>query len=224
MRLRRVSNGRAFGPAQSRRVNPRCAKFSTFGMPVRAMERMRLHAVQEKTSEFLQDLKDGITGQSSMEADAVAKELLQTDKIGSRGELYVVAQFLFIALVLFSPVNLKPVSQVIGAGAVLAGLAIIVAGANALGKNLTPLPVPRDSATLSTDGMYKWMRHPLYTGLILTSVGIAAVSQDSTRALFALGLTVVLAFKATFEEEQLLAKFGEKYEGYMQDTKKFWVF
>lgn len=193
-------------------------------MPVVAPKRGRLHAVQDKASEFIEDLKDGITGKSSMEADAVAKELLQVDKIGSRGEAYVIAQVLLIALVVFPPVNLKPVSQVIGAGAVLAGLAIIVAGSNALGKNLTPLPVPRDSATLSTDGMYKWMRHPLYTGLILISVGIAAVSQDSTRALFALGLTIVLSFKATFEEEQLLAKFGDKYEQYMKDTKKFWFF
>lgn len=185
---------------------------------------MRLRATEEKASEFIKDLKDGITGKSTLETAAVAKELLQTDKIGSRGEIYVVAQFLFIALVVYPPVDLKTVSQVIGVGAVLTGLAITVAGSNSLGKNLTPLPVPRDSATLTTDGMYKWMRHPLYTGLMLISVGIAAVLQDSTRALFAAALVVALSFKAEFEEKQLLDKFGDKYVQYMKETKRFWFF
>lgn len=210
-----------------RGVNVNYIPDNRLGMPrstLKMNRSMRLRATHEKASEFIKDLKDGITGESTMEASTVAKEMLQTDKIGSRGEIYVAAQFLFIVLVLLPPVDLKPVSQVIGVGAVLTGLAIIVAGSNALGKNLTPLPVPRDNATLSTDGMYKWMRHPLYTGLMLASTGIAAVTQDSTRALFAVGLIVVLSLKAGFEEDQLIDKFGEKYEQYMKETKRFWFF
>lgn len=185
---------------------------------------MRIQAIQEKASDFAKDLKDGLTTPGNIGGDGLATELLQTDKLGARGEIYVALQFVFIALVIVSPVDLRPVSQIVGIVAVLMGLAIIVAGSNALGKNLTPLPVPRDSATLTTDGMYKWMRHPLYTGLILAAGGVAAASQDSSRALFALGLTVVLMMKAEFEEKQLIAEFGEKYEQYMNDTKRFWFF
>lgn len=185
---------------------------------------MRIQAIQEKTRDFLEDLKDGISTPAQMEADALAKELTQTDNLGSRGELYVALQFMFIALILVPPFDLTPVSQVAGGFAVLIGSAIIVAGSNALGKNLTPLPVPRDSATLTTDGMYKWMRHPLYTGLIIATTGFAAVVQDSTRALFALGLTIVLMWKAEFEEKELVSKFGDKYKQYIKDTKRFWFF
>ena len=34
-------------------------------------------------------------------------------------------------------------------------------GLQNLGKNLTPLPKPRDSNSLITDGIYSYCRHPM---------------------------------------------------------------
>lgn len=93
-----------------------------------------------------------------------------------------------------------------------------------MGKSLTPLPAPRPDATLVTSGMFAYFRHPLYTGLMLFSTGLAALTEDASRALFAGGLVVLLSFKAEFEERQLLDRFGDEYGEYQKRVKRFGVF
>ena len=46
------------------------------------------------------------------------------------------------------------------------GVAIFVASRVALGPSFTPLPRPRDRATLRTTGIYARVRHPVYSALI----------------------------------------------------------
>ena len=98
------------------------------------------------------------------------------------------------------------------------------AGSNAMGKSLTPLPAPRADAALVKTGMFEYMRHPLYTGLMLFTTGLAALTEDASRALFAGGLIVLLAFKSEFEEQKLLEKFGDEYAAYQKKVKRFGLF
>ena len=51
------------------------------------------------------------------------------------------------------------------------GLLVVAWGAAALGSNLTPFPRPRASATLVDTGAYRYVRHPIYSGLVLAAVG-----------------------------------------------------
>ena len=55
------------------------------------------------------------------------------------------------------------------------GLAILLIGAVNLGRSLTALPTPVPHGELRTGGLYRWMRHPIYTGVMALTLGGAVV-------------------------------------------------
>jgi len=73
-----------------------------------------------------------------------------------------------------------------------------------------------------TTGAFRFVRHPLYLGSMLTYLGLIV----STGSLFSLAVFVgIFAFHnyiASYEEKRLEAKFGEEYRNYKQRTGK-WV-
>jgi protein-S-isoprenylcysteine O-methyltransferase Ste14 len=108
----------------------------------------------------------------------------------------------------------------IGLVALVCGLTVFAAGVLTLGSSLSPFPAPMASAELVDHGIYRFIRHPIYTGLILAAAGgsIYAVSP------VALGLTVALAvvldLKSRREEAWLSARFPG-YVLYAARTKRF---
>lgn len=95
-----------------------------------------------------------------------------------------------------------------------------MAAQQALGNNLTPLPEPRASNTLITSGVYSLVRHPMYGALVLLSLGVAAVTDDGTRFVFAGALALLLSRKADFEERELIKRHGREYQDYKRSSKK----
>lgn len=81
-------------------------------------------------------------------------------------------------------------------------------------------PKPTDDAKLVTDGVFKRMRHPIYTGLLLIGYGIGIASGPVPQLFFAIALHVVLRNKAALEEKFLAEKFPE-YPDYVQRTGRF---
>jgi protein-S-isoprenylcysteine O-methyltransferase Ste14 len=151
----------------------------------------------------------------------VSKEVLDTSELGSRGEIWFAGQVILALAVLFPPGFLRPLLEGAGWLGVAAGLGLMVAGQQALGANLTPFPKPRESGTLSKEGVLQYVRHPMYGGLLLAAVGFAAATGDELRMLLALAFFLVLDTKASVEEAYLTEKFGEEYERVMKSTKKF---
>lgn len=68
---------------------------------------------------------------------------------------------------------------------------------------------------------YRYMRHPMYTGIILFSTGVAATSADSTRMLLALSLAALLVVKSEYEEKGLIEVYGDEYKTYQSRVKRF---
>lgn len=93
---------------------------------------------------------------------------------------------------------------------VVAGLAVVLVGGLGLGRALTPTPVPNGRGGLRTGGLYRFVRHPIYTGVQAVVVGLA-IGTRSWLGL-ALGLVTVAFFsvKARWEE----ARLAEAYAGY----------
>ncbi len=60
------------------------------------------------------------------------------------------------------------------------------------------------------------MRHPLYTGLLL-SLWLVPV-MTAGRLLFALGLSAYILVGIVFEERDLMAQFGERYRRYRAEV------
>lgn len=68
------------------------------------------------------------------------------------------------------------------------------------------------------DGLLKYMRHPIYFGILLLVWGMF-IADASTRSLAgAIAVTIYLFVGIYFEEKKLIEIFGEKYKRYQQDV------
>ena len=88
------------------------------------------------------------------------------------------------------------------------------------GRSLTPMPSPRAGAALVTSGVYHWVRHPVYSGLLVWAFGMAIATASGLHfVLFGL-LWVFFHAKAAHEERMLTQTFGG-YTEYAARTPRF---
>ncbi|MCX8161309.1 MAG: isoprenylcysteine carboxylmethyltransferase family protein [Candidatus Saccharicenans sp.] len=112
--------------------------------------------------------------------------------------------------------------QIAGTFVLLAGVAIRFLSVLTLGKHFArDLGVHREKE-LVTSGLYRWIRHPSYTGEIISFLGVGLVFQHFPASLF-ITLFPVAAFvyRAIVEEKMLLEEFGSEYEEYRKRTRMF---
>ena len=96
---------------------------------------------------------------------------------------------------------------------------LLVASFN-LGRSLTPLPTPTRTATLRTGGLYRFVRHPLYSGLLALVFGGAVASASGVKLVLAAALLVLLNRKAAWEEDMLRRRYPD-HDDYARRTPKF---
>jgi len=96
------------------------------------------------------------------------------------------------------------------------GVGIIVWGVISLNDNLTPMPRPKKTGDLISNGIYRFIRHPIYTGIFLSLLGYALYCQSGFRLTIACLMLLVFYYKSDYEESLLL----ERYEGYVAYKKK----
>ncbi len=85
--------------------------------------------------------------------------------------------------------------------------------------NFNVRPDLKANARLVTDGIYRWVRHPMYLAVLLAMAAAIAADPRAWRILAWIGLVVVLLAKARREEALLQARFPE-YAAYMQRTRR----
>ena len=150
--------------------------------------------------------------------------------LGPRGEGWVIGQLVLIGAIglaglLALPVAdwvgpVRIVSVAVGVLAMGAGGLLAVRGVVDLGSSLSPFPRPRASNQLVMTGAYRYVRHPVYSGIVLAGIGWGLV----TGSLTALGLSVVLLgwfdLKSRREEAWLAARHAD-YRAYQARTHRF---
>jgi protein-S-isoprenylcysteine O-methyltransferase Ste14 len=99
------------------------------------------------------------------------------------------------------------------------GIVITIWAAILLGPNLTPLPKPKPSGEFIQSGLYRFVRHPIYFGVILVCFGWAGIEQTLYTLVLAIILLIFFDLKSRQEEIWLTEKFSE-YDVYKQNTKK----
>jgi protein-S-isoprenylcysteine O-methyltransferase Ste14 len=137
----------------------------------------------------------------------------------------VVIQFILLGVIFFVPVGAPPSNTpawILDMGKLVLwpGLAVLILSIFKLGQALTASPIPKEDAKLITDGLYKTIRHPIYTGLILTTLGLALGAASVAKLFFVAALIVLLNYKAKWEETLLLERYPE-YRDYMSKTGRF---
>lgn len=87
-------------------------------------------------------------------------------------------------------------------------------------RYFSPFPEPPKKHKLAQSGLYQYIRHPMYMGIML--IGLAFVFSRPSFQIFLIYLILIydLDMKAGLEEE-LLSKIYPEYKGYMGKTKKF---
>jgi protein-S-isoprenylcysteine O-methyltransferase Ste14 len=112
----------------------------------------------------------------------------------------------------------SPALTVIGAAVFLAGTGVAIWARVNLGANWGMPTTQKEDPELVTTGPYRFVRHPIYSGLLLGLLGTALAENLLGLLLVAL-LGVYFVHSARVEERNLTASFPEAYPAYQAATK-----
>jgi len=77
------------------------------------------------------------------------------------------------------------------------------------------------TSALVTSGAFRYIRHPMYTALMLLTWGAFLKHFSGTGLALALAATALLVLTALRDEKECIAHFGEAYRAYMRGTRRF---
>jgi protein-S-isoprenylcysteine O-methyltransferase Ste14 len=98
------------------------------------------------------------------------------------------------------------------------GLAFAVAARVWLGDNWSSVVTVKQEHELIRTGPYRWVRHPIYSGLLAALLG-SVVTLGEVRGLIALALFLVAILRRVALEERLLEEeFGGAYRQYRHEV------
>ncbi len=136
--------------------------------------------------------------------------------------IYVVIQFgCIIYLIINSQVssfNLMPL-LLLSLSLIIGSFALI----NMRLDNLNIIPALKKQHKLTTHGIYRFIRHPMYTSVLLLSSGLMLSNTHPISQLVMLILIIDLILKSNLEE-RLLNKRFKQYKNYKNNTGRFLPF
>ena len=91
----------------------------------------------------------------------------------------------------------------------IGGIFIVVLAILQLKTNLTPFPTPKENGTLISTGLFTYVRHPIYSGILLFAFSASCYFGSYFQLLISLVLVVLFYFKSTYEEGLLLKKYPD---------------
>jgi protein-S-isoprenylcysteine O-methyltransferase Ste14 len=109
----------------------------------------------------------------------------------------------------------------VGVGMGALGGSLLVWTLRHLGPNLTDTVVTRRAHALVTRGPYRFVRHPFYGAVALTTLANGLVAANWFLLATAVVLVGLLVIRTRTEERKLLERFGESYREYMDRTRRF---
>ncbi len=115
-----------------------------------------------------------------------------------------------------------------------AGIVVMVLGValrwlavRALGRQFSPMVAIQPNHEIVSDGLYRFVRHPSYSGTMTTLLGVGMTTDNWLSILVAaVGGLGIYSYRVTVEERTLLREMGEDYRRYMGKTKRFipWIY
>lgn len=79
----------------------------------------------------------------------------------------------------------------------------------------------KEKHKLITNGIYKYVRHPIYGGMWLMGIGMLLVAGSYSVVIFTPFVFIGINYLANREEKLLTKHYGKKYLNYMKTSKKF---
>ena len=126
----------------------------------------------------------------------------------------------FIANSIYLPIVLNPVIQYVGLAMIYIGIIIRIIAIVTLGQFFTVDVTIRADHRLKKNGIYKYLRHPSYSGSLLSFIGLG-LTMNNWISLLLISLSIIIAFifRIKVEEKVLIDEFGSEYLEYRKVTK-----
>lgn len=127
----------------------------------------------------------------------------------------------FVSKSIYYPVSSDSFTFYFGLIVLYLGLIIRIMAVLTLGKFFTVDVTIRDNHRLKKDGLFKYIRHPNYSALLLSFLGMA-LTFNNWISLFLMVVPITIAFivRINIEEKVLEQHFGEEYVSYCNETKR----
>jgi protein-S-isoprenylcysteine O-methyltransferase Ste14 len=106
----------------------------------------------------------------------------------------------------------------VGVGVLAFGLAFSVWARVYLGRNWSGTVTLKEDHELVRGGPYRYVRHPIYTGLLLAFVG-CAIARDEWRGVLAIAIIYAALWrKLKLEERWMIEQFGDAYRRFQSEV------
>ncbi len=112
-----------------------------------------------------------------------------------------------------------PALQVVGTALTLIGLGIALIARRTLGQNWSLTIDLKTGHELITQGIYGYVRHPIYTGFILMGLGTILVAQNFLVMLFFISQIPIFLSRIGHEEKLMTQTFPKDYPAYKKRSK-----
>ncbi|MCL4466089.1 MAG: isoprenylcysteine carboxylmethyltransferase family protein [Chloroflexi bacterium] len=109
-----------------------------------------------------------------------------------------------------------------GAGIVVVALALLIWVHQTLGGNFSSTLKIRERHKLVTAGPYRWVRHPMYSGIFLWAAGVPLITANWFAILVPAWFALFFLLRVPDEEKMMIEAFGDKYRDYGKRTGRFW--
>ncbi|WP_414474090.1 protein-S-isoprenylcysteine O-methyltransferase [Microvirga sp. M2] len=121
----------------------------------------------------------------------------------------------------FAAYTFRPAQAYIGIAAVVSALAMFRITHKALGRNWSVTLEVRERHKLVTDGVYRYIRHPMYTAFWLWAIAQALLLPNLVAGLSGIvGFGTLYMFRIAKEERLMTEAFGAAYQDYMARTTR----
>jgi len=127
----------------------------------------------------------------------------------------------YIAITFPLPVYYRWEFAFIGIAIIILGIIIRLVAIKQLGRFFTVDVTIRKDHQLIETGLYRYLRHPSYTGSLLSFLGFG-ISLNNWLSFFIVFLPPIFTFiyRINIEEKVLTAQFGKQYSDYISRTKR----
>lgn len=154
----------------------------------------------------------------------VAEKLLLT--ISFTGLGIIPFTYVFTGFPRFADYLFQPALAWLGTLTFLASLCLFWRVHRELGRNWSDSLEVRDKHTLVTDGLYRYVRHPMYSAFFLWAIAQALLLPNWMAGFSGLvGFGTLFLFRVGREEQMMLETFGAPYRAYMDRTARIipWI-
>ena len=108
--------------------------------------------------------------------------------------------------------------EILGLFIIVFGFILLTISVKNVGKNISRFPKPKKQGYLVTNGIYRYISHPMYYSTMLLSIGIVIINASFLNLLLTTSLIILLKLKINIEENYLKNKY-RNYNLYKKDLK-----